>query len=666
MTAIAQWQKENGAYLSASIEWLKLRLQKLAAETAQRDGADLRAMEAQVLAAAAAREQAAATAPPPSLDLLAVQLRLTRFEAEVVLLCAAMELDTRVAGLCAQAMGNRELTYPTFALALSLFEAPAWESISPQRPLRHWRLIEVHPGPAQPLTLAPLRLDERVLNYVKGLNALDPRLALHVRPVAPVAEGALPPSQAASVAAVRERWSLAPKGEPPPAAILLGPDIEAKLLVAAMLAGQLDRQLFRIGVDSFPASIEAIDDLARLWQRESALLPLALYVDAQTDSSGVDAGLALDRFATRVAHSNSPLLIGLREPLGRLSCNAASFDIARPTRAEQFAHWTSVLGDIPESERRQAASQLASQFSMNVSEISASAGATPRDPTESYANRVWDHCRDRSRPRLDTLAQRIDPKAEWSGFVVADETARLLRELTAQVRCRNTVYGEWGFGDRMNRGMGISALFAGESGTGKTMAAEVIANDLRLTLYRIDLSQVVSKYIGETEKNLQRVFDLMEGSGAILFFDEADALFGKRSEVRDSHDRYANIEVNYLLQRMENYGGVAILATNMRSALDQAFVRRLRFIIPFSFPGPAERRELWQRAFPAAVPREDLDFDRLSRLNLNGAGIHSVAVNAAFLAARDQARVSMPLILLAARTEFRKMERPMSETEFRA
>src|SRR5437764_12137948 len=184
----------------------------------------------------------------------------------------------------------------------------------------------------------------------------------------------------------------------------------------------------------------------------------------------------------------------------------------------------------------------------------------------------------------------------------------------------------------MNRRLGISARFAGESATGKTMAAEVIANALHLNLYRIDLSAVVSKYIGETEKNLRRLFDAAEDGGAILFFDEADALFGKRSEVKDSHDRYANIEINYLLQRMEAYRGLAILATNQKSALDTAFTRRLRFAITFPHPGPTERKAIWQKAFPSWPP--ELDVDRLARLNLTGGSITNVAMNAAFLAAR--------------------------------
>ena len=176
---------------------------------------------------------------------------------------------------------------------------------------------------------------------------------------------------------------------------------------------------------------------------------------------------------------------------------------------------------------------------------------------------------------------------------------------------------------------------------------------------------MVSKYIGETEKNLRRLFDAAEGGSSILLFDEADALFGKRSEVKDSHDRYANIEINYLLQRMEAFEGLAILATNMKSALDSAFVRRLRFIVNFPFPGLAERQTIWQRVFPAETPTQDLDFERLARLTLTGGNIHNVALNAAFLAARDpQAKVTMPVVLAAARSEFRKIDRPINEADF--
>ena len=276
---------------------------------------------------------------------------------------------------------------------------------------------------------------------------------------------------------------------------------------------------------------------------------------------------------------------------------------------------------------------------------------------------LWEACRVQARPRLDNLAQRIEPAATWEDLVLPESQRRMLREIAAHVRQRTKVYEAWGFAAKGSRGLGISALFAGDSGTGKTMAAEVLANELRLDLYRIDLSQVVSKYIGETEKNLRRVFDAAEEGGAILLFDEADALFGKRGEVKDSHDRYANIEVSYLLQRMEAYRGLAILTTNMKNALDKAFLRRIRFVVQFPFPDAAQRAEIWRRIFPSDTPTEGLDVDELARLNVPGGNIRNIALNAAFLAADAEEPVRMTHLLRAARTEYAKLEKPLTDAE---
>jgi vesicle-fusing ATPase len=248
-------------------------------------------------------------------------------------------------------------------------------------------------------------------------------------------------------------------------------------------------------------------------------------------------------------------------------------------------------------------------------------------------------------------------------LVLPGEQTTALREIAGNVRRRATVYEQWGFAARSPRGLGISALFAGPSGTGKTLAAEIIANELRLDLYRIDLSQVVSKYIGETEKNLHRVFAAAETAGAVLLFDEADALFGKRSEVRDSHDRYANMEVSYLLQRMESYRGLAILTTNLQQALDPAFRRRLRFVVQFPFPGEAERAAIWARVFPEAAPVDGLDPARLSRLSVAGGNIRNIALAAAFLAADEGGPVTMGRLLRATRAECEKLGRPLTEAE---
>ena len=277
--------------------------------------------------------------------------------------------------------------------------------------------------------------------------------------------------------------------------------------------------------------------------------------------------------------------------------------------------------------------------------------------------RLWDACRVSARARLDDLAQRIEPAADWDDLVLPAAQLQTLRDIAAQVRQRTRVYETWGFAAKGARGLGISALFAGASGTGKTMAAEVLASELRLDLYRIDLSQVVSKYIGETEKNLRRVFDAAEEGGAILLFDEADALFGKRSEVKDSHDRYANIEVSYLLQRMEAYRGLAILTTNLKSALDPAFLRRIRFVVQFPFPDAAQRAEIWRRIFPAQHADRGPRRDKLARLNVAGGNIRNIALNAAFLAADAGEPVRMGHLLRAARSEYAKLEKPLTESE---
>jgi hypothetical protein len=693
------WVDQNNQYLAASLQWLRLRLERLlpVAATDMSTGALAPAAEpvrrslfgrteaplpiviasstptapstdagTTLAAAAVARADAARTDPSPALCLLAERLGLSDFERDTLLLCAAAEIDPGIATLFAQLQGQTSRGAPSFALALRALDDPTWDAISPHRPLRYARLVELAGGAAMmPLTTTPLRADERIVHYLKGLNVIDERLGALLMPAADDGAAPLAMSQRVVADAIRARLQLAATQAQVPLVQLVGTDAGSKLDVAREVCRTLGRHLYHLGIDALPSGRSELDALVRLWQRERLLLPIALYLDAD-EAQGASADVA-NAFASFTSRDIGLAFVGLRELPARPIAAALAFEVAKPRAREQRDAWAAALAATPLGEQAaQAAPRLAGNFDLNLRDIGQGvvlAQAAAEGPLD--LGQVWKACRHLAQPRLDQLAQRLEPKATWDDLVLSDEAVGLLRQVAGQVRNRFRVYEEWGYAERMTRGLGISALFAGESGTGKTMAAEVIANELDLALYRIDLSAVVSKYIGETEKNLRRLFDAAEQGGAILLFDEADALFGKRSEVKDSHDRYANIEINYLLQRMESFSGLAILATNMKSALDNAFMRRLRFVVNFPYPGSAERRRMWQQALPADVPREALDFERLARLGLSGGNIHSIALNAAFMAAARGTPVTQALLLNAARSELRKLDKQVSEADFR-
>jgi SpoVK/Ycf46/Vps4 family AAA+-type ATPase len=666
------WFESNNRYLATSLEWLRTKLAHFPADQSRASSNDginplhrwlgkdgRRSPNDLVTAAAAAREEAAKADPPPGLLLLAARFGLSVFERDTLMMCAALDLDPGFAALCAQAQGAPSRAYPTFGLALSVLDDPSWDALSPHRPLRFAKLLEINQPAATAMTAAGLRADERVVNFLKGLNAIDERLSIAIRPVGMAIPLAETQRQVAGEVVAQLRASA--QSASLPVIQLAGPDAPSRLAVANEAAEAVGRRLYRIAADAIPAAPAENEQAARLWQRETVLLPVALYIEAdQIDSANGEGATNLCRFLQREA---GIVFVGVREAPLRLPCASVPFDVAKPTPVEQRNAWLATFEE--QSAAASTAALLAGQFHLNLGEIRDAAAAAKKDSGEERERRLWSACRDLSRPQLDQLAQRLEPKATWENFVLPDEQMKLMRQIAGQVRNRHRVYSDWGFGRAMNRGFGINALFAGESGTGKTMGAEVLANDLDLNLYRIDLSGVVSKYIGETEKNLRRLFDAAEQGGAILFFDEADALFGKRSEVRDSHDRYANIEINYLLQRIESFNGLAILATNMRGALDPAFLRRLRFVVTFPFPGTKERKAIWERALPAQAPREGLDYERLARMNLSGGNIHSIALNAAFAAAQNGQKVTMPIVVAAARMELRKLDRPFNEAEFR-
>jgi vesicle-fusing ATPase len=570
-------------------------------------------------------------------------------EQELVALAAGQELSPRI-GAALAALTSTGTVDAEFCTRL--LGPGTWDMLCPGAPLRRWRLVE--PAGGGPLRRRPIRIDERILHYLLGTTYVDARLEGLVRP--------LPRTGAAEgpIHALAERigtaWTTADR---PPVLMIGGRDRAGKRQAAAAAMGGLGVLLFALRAADLPADWAQREALAVLLDRELALSGGAVLIEA-------DEGQA--REAARIADMiGAPTILSAADPETPDRMPRLRLDLDPPTAPARHDMWRRTLGRGADAIGRDL-DRLAAQFSLDPAGIEAAAAEAqdPTGPPQELGARLWDAARRQGRRALDGLADRLESRASWDDLVLPADQIEVLHDLAGHLREQWTVNQDWGWEARGARGLGASALFAGPSGTGKTLAAEVLAGELALDLYRIDLSQVVSKYIGETEKNLSRIFDAAEQGGAILLFDEADALFGKRSEVKDSHDRYANVEVSYLLQRMEAYRGLAILTTNQKSALDTAFLRRLRYVLTFPFPDADARSEIWRRIFPAGTPCRRLDAVALGRLNLAGGSIRSIALNAAYLAAADGGAVTMGHVLRAARREYSKLEKPFTAAEMGA
>jgi ATPase family protein associated with various cellular activities (AAA)/winged helix domain-containing protein len=597
-----------------------------------------------------------------TLQQLQSMFSLSEFERDLLVLCVGASIEARFLTACAAIHGNPQCTWPTFGLALATLDHAHWSSISRVRPLRYWNLIDVvhAPGSHAPLVHAPLQIDERVLLYLLGVPATDERLEALMRPL-PVSTDA-PRGENTRLNAILDdglrHWlNGGERGRP---LLFCGDRGASREAAFTELCRRADLNPYYLHAFDLPAGIDERKILARLWTREAALQHAALLVHCNDSDnlpalSGwldlVHAPVAIDT----PAGSQAEYLSGLR------------LDIPNLSAAERKQTWIGQLGD--RSHRLNGTlDRIVDYFHFDETAIQSAAAIareTPLDDEDDIGQVAWRICRQQGRRSLDNLARRIEPRATWSELVLPPAQTQTLEQIAIHMRQRAVVNQQWGFAERYSRGHGLSALFAGGSGTGKTMAAEILARELDLDLYQIDLASMVSKYIGETEKNLRRVFDAAEESGAVLLFDECDALFGKRSEVRDSHDRYANLEVSYLLQRMDSYRGVAILTTNMRHAVDSAFMRRIRFIVQFPFPDAPSRARIWQGIFPELAPCDELDFDQLSQLNVSGGVIRNIATHAAFLAAEDGTPIGTQHILAASRIEYAKMEKPLTTAETR-
>ncbi len=603
---------------------------------------------------------------PLRLQHLAAVFGLSSFELDTLLIGLAPALDVHYERLYSYLQDDVTRKRPTVNLVLNLLCDPGPERLlylshfAEEAPLVHHRLLKLE-GEAGPLLNQVLTVDESIIAWLLG----------HYRPSAELAGRASwswpGPDPSDHLLAAQVQPELASIGAERPLVVFYGADHTAQAAAARLLAVEQQRPLLRVELSQ---GGESPLPLLRLALRDARLTGAIPYLSGW-DSCLVEGVVPPDLLTTLCAYPALVIVAGTTawQASGiRRERRLLWLEFPIPAYAQRLALWEHFLKNVPTAHKLDLVG-LSGQFLLTGGQIRDAVAAT-RDIAAQY-NRplhnedLFSAVRAHSNPRLATLARKITPRYDWPDIILPRDQMTLLREIVATVRQRPQVLNEWGVGQKLASSRGVTILFAGEPGTGKTMAAEIIARELGLDLYKIDLSTIVSKYIGETEKNLEKIFSEAQSSNAILFFDEADAIFGKRSEVKDAHDRYANIEVSYLLQRMEAYDGVTILATNLRANLDEAFTRRLQFAVDFPFPEKGDRLRIWQTLFPPNVPREaDIDFKLLAgRFKLAGGNIRNIIVGAAYLAAADGGQVSMSHLFHSTRRELQKMGRLVNEED---
>ncbi len=635
-------------------------------------------------------DRLAATTLPLRPARLAELFDLSPAALEVTLLLLAPEVDARFARVYAYLQDDVSRRWLSPGLALRLLPGTAVDDpagrglFAPDSPLVQHQLIRIGAGGEQvpaPLIDRPLKLDDRIVEYLLEHDSLDPALEEWAELNIPAAEltgleaSAGTPAQAlarlpvdagvaAQLAHLADLW----RAPAAPGAFFWGREGSGKGAAAAALAHSLGRPLLTVDATLLAhPPVPELDSRLRRAGREAHLRGALLHIrhgDA-LDADGRAAALRLLGPGVILSTQAAWPLHALPQPPLVIHFPVPDFELRRRLWGSALAGRTNGNGRLP--------AELAGRFRLTPEQIARAAAVAQGQawlragPDAVPVETDWfDGCRQQSNPNLAALAVKMSSPHTWDDLVLPEPQMALLRAIESQVRHVHTVYERWGFERKLAAGRGLNALFTGPSGTGKTMAAAILARSLGLDMYKIDLSAVVSKYIGETEKNLSHIFEEAGSANAILFFDEADALFGKRSEVKDAHDRYANIEISYLLQKMEEYEGVAILATNFSQNLDEAFARRMSFVIDFPFPAAADRERIWRGLFPADAPRAaDIDFAFLAQqFELAGGHIRNCVLTAAFLAVEEGAAIGMGHLVQGVARELAKMGRPLQKSAF--
>lgn len=624
---------------------------------------------------------------PLSLPLLAYSACLTPFEIDVILICLAPELDAKYERLYAYLQNDATKKQPSVDLIHSLLcnlgegriyarqyfhaNAPLFENLI-------LRFTEGLQEEEKPLISRIVKLDNRITDYILGFNQVDAKIKPFTQLMLPqtdLEDVKLPEELKNRAYNLIKHWE---RSGGRTTCLLQGPYGAGKKMIAEGICREAGTPLLIVDIKALMDREPDVSDTVSRIFREAMLQGSALYMvhferlfseDAK-DNPYKNAMLRALEDYNGIAFIASEEALELDRRLG-LQKDLFTIEIPVPDYMVRRQIWESCLGRKFGEYDADGTGALANKFKFTAGQIrdaivSAERLALPDGRDGITIKDLYEGCRLQSNQKLSALAKRIKPRYKWGDIILPEGKVEQLREVTNYIKNRGVVYHDWGFDNKLSLGKGLNILFSGPSGTGKTMAAEVMASELRLDLYKIDLSMIVSKYIGETEKNLSKIFREAEDSNAILFFDEADALFGKRSEVRDSHDRYANIEISYLLQKMEENEGIVIMASNLCRNIDDAFLRRMHFTVEFPFPEEEYRYRIWKSLFPKEAPlSEDVDFEFLAkRFRLAGGNIKNIVVNAAFLAAENSGAITMEDVIKAARREFQKIGKICSESEF--
>jgi len=614
----------------------------------------------------------------PGLDILGELFRLDEFEKSVLVMVLAPEIASRYERIYAYLQDDLNRKYPTVALISSLLSADPEAKVrnlsyfSPGSPLRLFRLINLaDPGDGTTSLHHPVKTDESVRDFILGAYRLDSRLQTFCRLIPPAEDAASSP--VADLFADKIREGVENDGR-----FLIhlhGRSDAQKKNSARRAASRLDHGLLEVHTPRALNAFDSIGDLTALLYREAVLSGTLLYFDAfDALIEHEQYAVAAPQFLEGVDRYSWLTFLASQKPWKPQNMPAAhmflSYAFSAPDYTDALFLWEKHLKEVDAVLAAEHAPMLAALFRFGEDEIGAIARRlkTRQFVGETVDKRLlYETCREQVPEGIGRLAQPLKSDAGLEDIALPETQVEQLKTIVMHFSHQRRVFDEWGFRKHF-QSPGIGALFVGPPGTGKSMAASILANEMGLDLYRIDLSQVVSKYIGETEKNLSGIFEAAEGSGVMLFFDEADAIFGKRTEVRDAHDRYANIETSYLLQRMEAYDGPVVLASNFKRNIDDAFMRRLRFIVEFPFPDETMREQIWNRVFPGSAPlAEGIDYPFLAeRFKLSGAAIRNAALFAAFLAAEEGRAISMEHILRGIKAELRKTGESYKPSDFGA